>query len=126
MLFDIRCEECVVTNVKPFKSKLGDGLDVDVEASDAGGKAYAQIVLYDRQAQTFKDEIKKGDIVYVEGSLRVKSYVKLDGTTGTSLLIERPRSFYKKEPVKLIEAAVPDQATGFPVEADEPKDGIPW
>ena len=126
MLLQVRCEECVVTNVKPFKSKLGDGLDVDVEASDAGGKAYAQIVLYDRQAQIYKDEIKKGDTVYVEGFLRVKSYVKLDGTAGTSLLNERPCSFYKIDPVKRIEAAVPDQATGFPVEADEPKDGIPW
>ncbi len=91
----IHLPEAVVTLVCEFRSKLGYGVRFNVEASSGNGIIYFELVTYDNEARSYCKYIHEGDSVEATGTLKAKPYRKKDGTTGLSLVIERPESIKK-------------------------------
>ncbi len=92
---NIHLPEAVVTVVCEFRSNLGYGARFNVEASSGTGSVFFEVVTYDNEARGYCKYIHEGDSVEVTGFLKAKPYRKKDGTTGISLVIERPESFRK-------------------------------
>ena len=90
---NINIYKAVVTAIKEFNTCKGYGVDFYVEAKCSDCTVYLQIVFYDRAAQLYYKSVHEGDYVIVSGTLKVKPYIKKDGTTGCSLLIEKPTDF---------------------------------
>lgn len=93
---DVNIKEARVTALNAFKSSMGDGLDVFIEAKCSYCTVYLQVVLYDDEACRMRSSICEGDYVRVTGILKEKTYTKKDGTAGYALIIERPTVFAKK------------------------------
>ena len=92
---NIEIKEAIVTSVREFNTRKGPGLCCNIEASSHIGTVYLEVVLYDGDALRISGLIHEGDIVTVSGYLKDKPYTKRDGTSGNSILIERPTAFAK-------------------------------
>lgn len=93
---NVNIDKATVTAIHRFRSFRGEGIDFYVEAKSSNCTVYLQIVLYDGDARSaLVNSIHEGDNVRVTGDLKVKSYLKLDGTPACSLIIERPVVFTK-------------------------------
>lgn len=92
---EVNINEAKVTAVNAFKSRMGDGIDVYIEAKSSYCTIYLQVVLYDDEARKTNSSIREGDYVRAAGMLKEKTYTKKDGTVGYSLIIEKPTLFSK-------------------------------
>ena len=92
---DININAAAVTAIHRFSSRKGEGADFFISAQSSNCTVYLQVTLYDDEARRNCNYIHEGDMVRVTGVLKMKTYIKADGTAGYSLVIERPISFSK-------------------------------
>lgn len=110
---NINVQEAVVTAINKFSSYKGFGADFFVGAQSCNGTVYLQVTLYDSEARRNCDYIHEGDKVRITGDMKVKPYIKKDGTAGCSLIVERPIVFSK-----IISGNCDQQSQRFPEESD--------
>ncbi len=91
---NVSIDEAAVTRITEFHSHQGYGLDIFIEAKSSTCTVYLQVVLYDDRARDAFNRIHVGDSLKISGPLKVKNYVKSDGTDGWSLVLENPEPFH--------------------------------
>jgi single-stranded DNA-binding protein len=110
----IDTKKATVIKLHPFRTAQGYGADVFIEAKSDISTAYLQIVVYDEQAETAMRILHVDDVVDVSGELKLKKYARKDGSSGFSVIIEKPALFDRIDPCGRIEQIVPFQPTYQP------------